>query len=79
LLLVMGLNLLIPPGKGPIIMADNLPLWPSMEHGEVFEGFFTSKHYKKTFSWSFLVLQNLEFFLKIPLMAMEVLTDVPHN
>jgi hypothetical protein len=42
LLLVMGLTLLIPLGRGPVIRADVLPCLPSMGHGEVFRGFYVS-------------------------------------
>jgi hypothetical protein len=47
----MGSTLLIPLGLGPTIWADDLPHLPSMNHGEVFEGFSTriSLEKKKVF------------------------------
>jgi hypothetical protein len=35
------------PRRGSVIKADGLPRLPSMEHGEVFEGFSTSTFPRK--------------------------------
>jgi hypothetical protein len=48
LLLVAGSTLFTPPRQGPVIRVDDLPHLPSMDHGEVFEGFFASTFLRKT-------------------------------